>query len=284
MLETVRVIYVPRLLSIAGSDPSGGAGVQGDLKTFAAFGGYGMAVITALTAQNTQGVSGVWPVSAEIVAAQITPVIDDLDPDAIKIGMVATAANARAIAGALSNLTCPVVLDPVLIPTQGVSLAETGLEAALTGDLLSLASLVTPNIFEAAALTAMGPASSTAEMVAQGRALLARGARAVLVKGGDLAGAPIDVLVTGDETRLFHGRRVVTRHTHGTGCALSAAITAELAKGRPLIDAIATAKSWLENALESADDLAGALGVSAGRGPPHHFFSRRSGLAPGDLA
>lgn len=284
MLETVRVISVPRLLSIAGSDPSGGAGVQGDLKTFAAFGGYGMAVITALTAQNTQGVSGVWPVSAEIVAAQITPVIDDLDPDAIKIGMVATAENARAIAGALSNLTCPVVLDPVLIPTRGVSLAETGLEAALTGDLLSLASLVTPNIFEAAALTAMGPASSTAEMVAQGRALLARGARAVLVKGGDLAGAPIDVLVTGDETRLFHGRRVVTRHTHGTGCALSAAITAELAKGRPLTDAIATAKSWLENALESADDLAGALGVSAGRGPPHHFVSRRSGLAPGDLA
>ena len=281
--DTVRVTRLPKLLTIAGSDPSGGAGVQGDLKTFSAFGGYGMAAITALTAQNTQGVTGVWPVAPEIVAAQISSILADLIPDAIKIGMVATAGNARAISQAIGRRTWAVVLDPVLIPTQGVSLAEAGLEAALTSDLLSCARLVTPNLFEAAALTNTPIATTPTEMAAQGQALIARGARAVLVKGGDLAGAPVDVLVTEGEARLFHGRRIATRHTHGTGCALSAVITAELAKGASLIDAIATAKSWLENALESADDLAKALGVSAGRGPPHHFFSLWDGNAPEEL-
>lgn len=270
----------PKLLTIAGSDPSGGAGIQGDLKTFSALGGYGMAVITALTAQNTQGVSGVWPVAPEIVDAQIASIVDDLPPDAIKIGMVATAANARAIAGSLGKRRQKIVFDPVLVPTQGVSLAETGLEAALTDDLLPLACLVTPNLFEAAALTATAIAATPEAMAAQGRALVARGARAVLIKGGDLAGAPVDVLVCEGETRQFHGRRIATRHTHGTGCALSAAIAAELAKGAPMIDAIATAKSWLENALAAADELAISLGVSAGRGPPQHFFSRRNGRAP----
>ncbi len=274
---------IPKLLSIAGSDPSGGAGIQGDLKTFAAFGGYGMAVITALTAQNTQGVTGAWPVTPDIVAAQINSVINDLEPDAIKIGMVATAANARAIAGAVRDKGRLVILDPVLVPTQGASLAEAGLEVVLRGELLSLASLLTPNLHEAAALTDTRPASSPSEMVLQGQALLACGARAVLVKGGDLAGAPIDVLITRDETRLFHGRRIATRHTHGTGCALSAAITAELAKGTAMIEAIATAKNWLENALGAADSLATALGVSAGRGPPHHLFSLKAGPAPRDL-
>ncbi len=276
---------LPKLLSIAGSDPSGGAGVQGDMKTFAAFGGYGMAVITALTAQNTHGVTGVWPVSPDVVAAQINSVINDLEPDAIKIGMVATAANAHAIAGAIRDRGRLVIFDPVLVPTQGVSLAETGVEAALRGELLPLANLLTPNLHEAAALTDTRLASSPSEMVVQGQALLACGARAVLVKGGDLAGAPIDVLVTGDETRLFHGRRIATRHTHGTGCALSAAITAELAQGAPMIEAIATAKSWLENALEAADSLATALGVSTGRGPPHHLYSTplKTSSAPQDL-
>ena len=274
---------LPKLLTIAGSDPSGGAGVQGDLKTFSAFGGYGMAVITALTAQNTLGVTGAWPVAPEIVAAQIASVIDDLRPDAIKIGMVATAGNARAIAQTIGRGAQAIVLDPVLVPTQGVSLAEAKLEAALVSDLLPLASLVTPNLFEAAALTATKIATTPQEMATQGQALIAAGARAVLVKGGDLAGAPVDVLVAAGETRLFHGRRIMTRHSHGTGCALSAAITAELAKGAPLIDAIATAKSWLENALEAADALAAALDVSAGRGPPHHFFSLWDGSAPQDL-
>jgi hydroxymethylpyrimidine/phosphomethylpyrimidine kinase len=241
-----------------------------------------MAVVTALTAQNTQGVAGVWPLSPEIVAAQIASIINDLQPDAIKIGMVATTANARAVAQSIFAYGGAVVLDPVLVPTQGVSLAEAGLATALTRELLSCASLVTPNLFEAAALTNTEKATTPAEMAAQGRALIALGARAVLVKGGDLAGAPIDVLVSENETSLFRGRRIVTRHAHGTGCALSAAITAELAKGAQLAEAIKRAKRWLENALAASDQLAAALQIS-GRGPPDHLFALRDEAARKNL-
>ena len=264
----------PKLLTIAGSDPSGGAGIQGDLKTFTAFGGYGMAVVTALTAQNTQGVTGVWPLGPEIVVAQIASIIEDLKPDAIKIGMVATKANAHAIAQTIIAYHGTIVPDPVLIPTQGVSLAEAGLETALTRELLPCASLLTPNLFEAAALTHTRMATTPEEMAAQCRALLDLGARAVLIKGGDLAGAPVDVLVSEGETTLFHGERIATRHAHGTGCALSAAITAELAKGAPLAEAIKRAKSWLENALAASDELAVTLQIS-GCGPPDHLFAMR---------
>jgi hydroxymethylpyrimidine/phosphomethylpyrimidine kinase len=158
------------------------------------------------------------------------------------------------------------------VPTQGVSLAAAGLERALLVTLLPLARLVTPNIFEAAALTDTPQAGDVAAMTAQGRMLIEAGAKAVLVKGGDLAGEPVDVLVADGETRLFHGRRIETRHTHGTGCALSSAIAAELAKGATLIDAIATAKVWLEGALAAAD----ALQLGDGRGPPHHFHATPS--------
>lgn len=263
---------IPKLLSIAGSDPSGGAGAQADIKTFAAFGCYGMAAITALTAQNTRGVTAAWPVAADIVAAQIVAVMTDIRPDAIKIGMIATPDIAAAVASALGSSPRNVVLDPVLIPTQGVSLAAAGLERALLVNLLPLARLVTPNIFEAAALTETPQARGVDEMTAQARLLIEAGAKAVLVKGGHLAGAPVDVLVSDGETRLFHGRRIDTRHTHGTGCALSAAIAAELAKGAALVDAIATAKVWLEGALEAA----GALQLGEGRGPADHFFTYRS--------
>lgn len=262
---------IPKLLSIAGSDPSGGAGAQADIKTFAAFGCYGMAAITALTAQNTRGVTAAWPVAADIVAAQIVAVMTDIRPDAIKIGMIATPDIAAAVASALGASPRNVVLDPVLIPTQGVSLAAAGLERALLVNLLPLARLVTPNIFEAAALTETPQARGVDEMTAQARLLMEAGAKAVLVKGGDLAGAPVDVLVCEGETRLFHGRRIDTRHTHGTGCALSAAIAAELGKGAALVDAIATAKVWLEGALEAAE----ALRLGEGRGPPDHFFTYR---------
>jgi hydroxymethylpyrimidine/phosphomethylpyrimidine kinase len=162
-----------------------------------------------------------------------------------------------------------IVLDPVLVPTQGVSLASAGLEAALVSSLLPLARLVTPNLHEASALTQTPLAPSVEEMAAQARHLCEAGARAVLVKGGDLAGEPVDVLVEGGEARVFHGRRIPTRNTHGTGCALSSAIACELAKGAPLIDAIATAKAWLEGALEAAERLQ----LSEGRGPPHHFYA-----------
>ncbi|RNJ49984.1 bifunctional hydroxymethylpyrimidine kinase/phosphomethylpyrimidine kinase [Methylocystis hirsuta] len=260
---------VPKLLSIAGSDPSGGAGVQADLKTFSAFGCYGMAAITALTVQNTQGVTASYPVAPEIVAAQIEAVLSDISPDAIKIGMLATPDIAHAVAKALARYGARnVVLDPVLVPTQGVSLASAGLEAALAG-LLPLARLVTPNLHEASALTQTPLAKNPEEMAAQGRLLCTAGAHAVLVKGGDLEGEPVDVLFERGERRTFRGRRVPSRNTHGTGCALSSAIACELAKGAPLIDAIATAKAWLEGALEAADRLK----LSEGRGPPHHFYA-----------
>ncbi|MGD9656024.1 MAG: bifunctional hydroxymethylpyrimidine kinase/phosphomethylpyrimidine kinase [Methylocystis sp.] len=261
---------IPRLLSIAGSDPSGGAGVQADLKTFSAFGCYGMTAITALIAQNTRGVTGAYPVAPEIVAAQIEAVISDIKPDAIKIGMLATPDIARAVADALARYGARnVVLDPVLVPTHGVSLATAGLEATLVASLLPLARLATPNLYEASALTQTPLASSADEMAAQARRLCDAGARAVLVTGGDLAGEPVDVLFETGERRIFRGRRIATRNTHGTGCALSSAIACELAKGAPLIDAIATAKAWLEGALDAADSLR----LSEGRGPPHHFYA-----------
>lgn len=260
----------PRLLSIAGSDPSGGAGVQADLKTFSAFGCYGMSAITALTAQNTRGVSAFYPVSPEIVAQQIEAVLSDIPPDAIKIGMTATPEITSAVATTLARYDVgAIVLDPVLVPTQGVTLAAAGLENALMQTLVPLARLVTPNIHEAAALTGTARAATVEDMAAQGRRLRDAGARAVLVKGGDLDGEPTDVLISAGETRVFRGRRVDTRHTHGTGCALSSAIACQLARGAPLTDAIAAAKSWLERALESAE----ALRLSNGRGPPHHFHA-----------
>lgn len=260
---------IPRLLSVAGSDPSGGAGVQGDLKTFSALGCFGMAAITALTAQNTRGVTAAYPVAPDIVAAQIAAVMSDIPPDAIKIGMVGTPGVAEAVAGALGTGARNVVLDPVLVPTQGARLAFSGLEAALLATLMPLAQLVTPNLYEASALTGAPLARTQEEMAAQGKLLIAAGARAVLVTGGDLSGEPVDVLVAGGETRVFHGRRIETRHTHGTGCALSSAIAVEFAKGAGLVDAISAAKVWLEGALSAADTLE----MGTGRGPPHHFFA-----------
>lgn len=261
---------IPRLLSIAGSDPSGGAGVQADLKTFSAFGCYGMAAITALTAQNTRGVIAACPVAPDIVAAQIEAVLSDMSPDAIKIGMLATAEIAQTVAEILSRQDARnVLLDPVLVPTQGVSLASAGLEAAMLTHVLPLARLATPNLHEASVLTQTPLATDPDDMAVQARRLCNAGAQAVLVTGGDLAGEPIDVLFEGGEKRVFHGRRVPTRNTHGTGCALSSAIACELAKGAPLIDAIAAAKVWLEGALEAA----AALALGEGRGPPHHFFA-----------
>lgn len=259
---------IPRLLSVAGSDPSGGAGAQGDLKTFSALGCYGMAAITALTAQNTRGVIGVFPLAPDIVAAQIDAVMGDLAPDAVKIGMVATPGIARAVAGGLSGAR-DIVLDPVLVPTQGVSLAGAGLDAALIASLAPMARLMTPNLYEASALTRTPLAATPDAMAAQGRLLIAAGARAVLVKGGDLAGEPVDVLVDGEDIRVFSGRRIATRNTHGTGCALSSAIACEFARGASLIDAIAAAKAWLEGALAAAD----RLDLGQGRGPPHHFYA-----------
>jgi hydroxymethylpyrimidine/phosphomethylpyrimidine kinase len=183
--------------------------------------------------------------------------------------MVATPENAAAIARALGRDARNVIVDPVMRPTHGVSLAATGVEQALFAELVPIAQLLTPNLDEAAALTDTPRARAPDEMAIQARRLVARGVRAALVTGGDLDGAPVDALAASGEIRFFTGRRIETRHTHGTGCALSAGIAARLAQGDSLVDAISAAKAWLEAALAAADKL----DAGDGRGPPHHFFA-----------
>ena len=260
---------IPNVLTIAGSDPSGGAGLQADLKTLSALHCYGMAVVTALTAQNTQHVAGVHPIAPEIVAAQIDAIFADIDVDAVKIGMLAQPGIAQAVAAALARAKARnIVLDPVLVATSGDALSGAGLIDALCS-FLPMTSLVTPNLAEAAALTSGAVARDAQEMETQARQLVSKGAQAALVKGGHLSGEPVDVFFDGAQLHLFRGRRVETRNTHGTGCALSSAIAAGLAHGATLIDAIAQAKSWLEAALDASNDL----NVGHGHGPPHHFHA-----------
>ena len=247
---------IPKLLSIAGSDPSGGAGVQADLKTFSALGCYGMAVVTALTAQNTTGVTRVFPIPPDMVAAQIDAIFSDIAVNAVKIGMLAEPAIAEAVAELLRRAGAKnIVLDPVLAATRGAALSEGGLPGAIITRLLPLVDLITPNLAEAAVLTGTSLARDTDEMAAQARALALRGARAALVKGGHLGGEPTDVLFANGALTLLSGRRVDTRHAHGTGCALASAIAANLAKGSALGEAVADAKTWLEQALVAGEAL-----------------------------
>ncbi len=257
------------VLAIAGSDPSGGAGAQADIKTFAALRCYGMAAITALTVQNTRGVLAVHPIAPEIVAAQIEAVFADIAVDAVKVGMLATAENAEAAASALARVKARnIVVDPVLAASQGVRVSGAGLAGTILRRLAPLADLVTPNLAEASALTGLPLAGSVEEAAAQARALVAAGAKAALVKGGHLRGAPIDALFDGGEITLFPGRRIDTPNTHGTGCALSSAIAAHLAQGAPLAAAVRMAKDWLEGALAAG----AAERLGAGAGPPQHFW------------
>lgn len=261
---------IPNVLTIAGSDPSGGAGLQADLKTFSALHCYGMAVVTALTAQNTQHVAGVHPIAPEIVTAQIDAIFADIDVDAVKIGMLAQPGIAQAVAEALIRAKARnIILDPVLVATSGDALSGAGLSDALCAFLLPAVALVTPNLAEAAALTDGAVARDAREMETQAHQLVSRGAQAALVKGGHLSGEPVDVFFDGAQLHLFRGRRVETSNTHGTGCALSSAIAAGLAHGATLIEAIAQAKSWLEAALETSSEL----NVGYGHGPPHHFHA-----------
>lgn len=262
---------IANILSIAGSDPSGGAGIQADLKTFAARGAYGMAALTALTAQNTQGVSGVHLVPPAFVTAQIADIFRDVRVDAVKIGMIASADIAEAVANALSpRRGLPIVLDPVMVAKGGASLLEKQAVEALTLRLLPLATVLTPNLPEAAALLGEAEAVDRAGMEDQARRLLALGPKAVLLKGGHLPGSHSpDVLATRDGLRWFEGVRVLTRNTHGTGCSLSSAIAAELGKGLALAEATAAAKSFIAGAVRMSD----ALSVGSGHGPLHHFHA-----------
>ena len=259
----------PIALTMAGSDSSGGAGIQADLKTFAAFGVYGASVITALTAQNTSGVSGIHPVPAAFVTAQIDAVFDDLDVAAVKIGMVAELSIIEAVAVALARWKPKhIVLDPVMVATSGDRLQSTEAVSALRARLIPKASLITPNLPEAAALLDESVAADEAAIASQGKRLLAMGAQAVLIKGGHGQGTEsIDYLFTPGDVLALRAPRIATINTHGTGCSLSSAIAASLARGETLEQAVRHAKAWITEAIASAD----RLGVGKGRGPIHHF-------------
>ena len=264
---------IRNVLTIAGSDPSGGAGIQADLKSFAANGVYGMAALTALTAQNTQGVSRVEVLPAPFVKAQIDSVFADIRVDAIKIGMIATAQIALAVAEALSEHTdIPIVLDPVMVAKGGASLLQEDAMEALRTVLVPMASVLTPNLPEAAGLLGQPEAKTRDEMAAQARALSDSGPQAVLIKGGHLAGneSP-DVLWDGQTFYWFEGLRRNTRNPHGTGCTLSSAIAAQLGQGLPPHAAIEKAKHYVAGAIAAADDLT----VGQGHGPVHHFHAFR---------
>jgi hydroxymethylpyrimidine/phosphomethylpyrimidine kinase len=259
----------PVALTIAGSDSSGGAGIQADLKTFAALGVYGASVITALTAQNTQGVSGIHAVPAEFVTAQIDAVFSDLAVAAVKIGMVAQPASIDAIVAGLTRWSPKhVVLDPVMVATSGDRLLAAEAVAALCTKLIPRAAVITPNLLEAAALLDEPVATSEATIENQGKRLLAMGCPAVLIKGGHGQGAEsVDYLFDANRTIALAAPRISTKNTHGTGCSLSSAIAAELAKGENLEAAVRNAKAWVSAAIASADRFS----VGHGHGPIHHF-------------
>jgi hydroxymethylpyrimidine/phosphomethylpyrimidine kinase len=260
---------VPVALTIAGSDSSGGAGIQADLKSFAALGVYGASVITALTAQNTRGVTGIHQVPADFVTAQIDAVFSDLEIGAVKIGMVADLGVIAAIAASLAKWQPKhVVFDPVMVATSGDRLLKADAVEVLRAKLIPLASLITPNLPEAAVLLDEGVAATESAIADQGIRLLALGARAVLIKGGHGQGAEsIDYFVTSGGTIALAAPRVATRNTHGTGCSLSSAIAAGLAKGQDMESAVRSAKAWISAAIGAADRFT----VGHGHGPIHHF-------------
>lgn len=259
---------IPNVLSIAGSDPSGGAGIQADLKAMSANGAFAMAAITALTAQNTQGVSDIHLVPAEFVQAQIKTVFEDIRVDAVKIGMIANAKIAAAVADALQECEAPIVLDPVMIAKGGAPLLQPDAVETLRAQLLPLARVLTPNLPEAAHLLGAPIAQTREEMAQQARALIALGPKAILMKGGHLDGADSpDCLVTSEDVTWFEGARTATRNTHGTGCTLSAALAAQIAQKPPLPKAVTAAKAYVSDAIAHADELC----VGSGHGPTHHF-------------
>lgn len=262
---------IPVALTVAGSDSSGGAGIQADLKTFAALGTYGASVITALTAQNTTGVQAIHDVPAAFIAAQMDSVLSDLRVGAVKTGMLSRREAIEAVAAGLGRHGVrTLVVDPVMVATSGDRLLASDAVEALRHLLLPRAALITPNLPEAAILLGEPVAADEAAMVRQGEALLGLGPAAVLVKGGH-AGGPesVDILVTGEGVRRFAAARVATRHTHGTGCTLSSAVAAGLARGLDLGDAVAAAKAYLTAAIEAAEGVA----VGRGSGPVHHFHA-----------
>ncbi len=262
---------IPNVLTIAGSDSGGGAGIQADLKTFAALRTYGTSAITAVTVQNTQGVRAVHQVPPEIISGQIAAVFDDVAIAAVKIGMIGNAEAIEAVASALERISgVPIVLDPVMVAASGDPLLEAGAEAVLKTRLLPLADVLTPNLPEAARLLDRDRAANEAAMRDQAAALAALGPKAVLVKGGHGTGdEALDILFDGRDFARFTALRVATKNVHGTGCTLSSAIAALLARGLTLHEAVREAKMYLTSALTEADKL----NVGQGAGPLNHFYA-----------
>ena len=258
-------------VTIAGSDSGGGAGVQADLKTFSALGVYGASVITALTAQNTLGVTAIHDVPQDFVTAQIDAVFSDLAVNSVKIGMLARGGVIEAVAAGLDRWRpANVVLDPVMVASSGDKLLAPDAIATLRRELLRRVRVVTPNLPEAAALLDTEVAASETEMQVQAERILALGAQAVLIKGGHGTGAvSTDFLFDGATVIRLAVPRIATRNTHGTGCTLSSAIAAGLAKGQNLADAVRDAQAYVTAAIAAADRLA----IGKGHGPVHHFHA-----------
>jgi len=256
-------------VTIAGSDSSGGAGIQADLKTFSALGVYGASVITALTAQNTRGVTAIHDVPPDFITAQMDAVFSDLKVEAVKIGMLSRPAAIEAVAAGLARHGArQVVLDPVMVAASGDRLLAPEAIDVLRRVLIPRARLITPNLPEAAALLDGPVAANEAEMRQQGERLLALGANAVLMKGGHAEGREsVDLLVEPTAVARFVAERIATRNTHGTGCTLSSAVAAGLAKGRDLAAAVGEAKTYVTACIAAADRLQ----IGSGHGPTHHF-------------
>lgn len=259
-----------RVLVIAGSDSGGGAGIQADIKTITALGGYAATAITAVTVQNTLGVTGVHPIPLDVIAAQARAVLDDIGADAIKTGMLGDAAVVETVAAAIDHAKgAPAVVDPVMIAKGGAALLAEAAIGAVKSLMIPRAALLTPNAPEAAALTGL-VVETTDDLRRAGEALLAMGAKAVLMKGGHVPGdRVVDVLMTTEGETTFEGERIETRHTHGTGCTLASACATGLAQGLPLEAAVARAWNYVHEAMLRAP------GFGAGHGPLDHGWTLR---------
>ncbi|SEP62568.1 bifunctional hydroxymethylpyrimidine kinase/phosphomethylpyrimidine kinase [Thalassovita taeanensis] len=268
---------IPNILSIAGSDPSGGAGIQADLKAISANGGYAMAAITALTVQNTCGVFGVELLAPAFVAAQINAIFDDIRVDAVKIGMLGDVGVISAVSACLKGRDIPIVLDPVMVAKGGNRLLEAKSVAALRDHLVPHASVITPNLPEAADLLNEPEATTRAAMEAQAAALLALGCKAVLLKGGHLSGGHSpDLFLTQTGRTWIEAPRVATKNTHGTGCTLSSALATQIALTGDPLSAVRAAKTYTLGAIRGADALSVGHRNDHGHGPVDHFFSQRT--------
>ncbi|WP_119307076.1 bifunctional hydroxymethylpyrimidine kinase/phosphomethylpyrimidine kinase [Cohaesibacter haloalkalitolerans] len=264
---------IPNILSIAGSDPSGGAGIQADLKAISANGGYAMAVIAAMTAQNTQGVSGWVPTDPDFIVAQIEAILADIRVDAIKIGMLGTSSAVEAVGQVLRDCAAPIVLDPVMVAKGGSRLLNDEAVEAVRAVLVPMATIITPNLPEAADLLGTMEARSTDDMLAQARALLSLGPQAVYLKGGHLGSADSpDLFLMKDTQEWISAPRVETKNTHGTGCSLSSALATRLALSGDGLTAAREAKDYISRAIAGSANL----DVGSGHGPTDHFFMLRS--------